>query len=184
MHFASISRTLCCWLCFGQQILSEAAFCFPFGCSTCISQRLCIASAGADLSSIQPGPCCREKDESDLTNGKCWDCFVKCPGAPKDTALKCQVCNVAISVTSDANLQSKCWRCFLQHRIHDHASGQALPCKNLTAAHVACPNARTSTSAGVYCNTCLSVHVSHEVIVPERSCKPIRPCVRIRSRLR
>ena len=30
----------------------------------------------------------------------------------------------------------------------------ALPCKNLTAAHIACPNARNSYSGGVYCDSC------------------------------
>ena len=37
-----------------------------------------------DLNTLVPGlrlPCCLEKDDSELYNGKCWECFVKTPGA-------------------------------------------------------------------------------------------------------
>ena len=37
-----------------------------------------------DLNTLVPNfrlPCCLEKDDSELYNGKCWECFVKSPGA-------------------------------------------------------------------------------------------------------
>ena len=37
-----------------------------------------------DLNTLVPNlrlPCCLEKDDSELYNGKCWECFVKTPGA-------------------------------------------------------------------------------------------------------
>ena len=36
------------------------------------------------IDKLVPGlrlPCCLEKDDSELYNGKCWECFVKSPGA-------------------------------------------------------------------------------------------------------
>ena len=46
-----------------------------------VFQKLDAISA---IDKLVPGlrlPCCFEKDDSELYNGKCWECFVKSPGA-------------------------------------------------------------------------------------------------------
>ena len=132
-----------------------------------ISDRKHIVPLAIGLSCLLPGTCCLEKDVSERVNGKCWDCFVKYPAMTEGRTYQCQVCALAISETSDANFKSKCWSCFLLHP-GDESSGArsfvvkaasnvpvpALPCKNLTAAHIACPNTRIAIGSGLYCESC------------------------------
>ena len=121
---------------------------------TCISEANKLVALVLDISPVQPGSCCLTKDVSELFNGKCWDCFVKPPGLPEGTVFQCQDCMLAISHTSDKNLKSKCWKCFLKQAEDESVPVPALLCKNLTAAHIACPNPRNSSTGGVYCDSC------------------------------
>ena len=113
-----------------------------------------LVALAIDLSCILPGSCCLEIDVSERINGKCWDCFVRSPVAPEDERYECQVCSIAISYASDKKLESKCWSCFLKHPENGSVPVPTLPCKNLTAAHIACPKPRDTDNGGLYCKEC------------------------------
>ena len=132
---------------------------------------------------------CGQKSK-DLLGGRCWDCFVRPPPPnadvqPQLTSVGCKKCGVhlaqtsadayeghcwkcfafackgcagAISKTSFENLGGMCWKCYLKQ-----ADLQCvMPCKNLCAAHVACPNPRPAISGSSYCDQCREKHMQRE----------------------
>ena len=68
--------------------------------------------------------------------------------------FNCEECKNAISQTSHSNLRGKCWECFLLDSQGNVDGIPVFPCKNLTAAHIACPNSRNGHKSGVYCDSC------------------------------
>ena len=71
-----------------------------------------------------------------------------------ELTFNCEECKNAISQTSHSNLRGKCWECFLLNSQGDVDDIPVFPCKNLTAAHIACPNSRNGHKSGVYCDSC------------------------------
>ena len=84
------------------------------------------------------------KNSADAYEGHCWKCFT----------FACKGCAGAISKTSFENLGGMCWKCYLKQ-----ADLQCvMPCKNLCAAHVACPNPRFAIKGSLYCDQCREKH--------------------------
>ena len=82
--------------------------------------------------------------------GKCWECYT----------FVCSACPAHISKTSFKELGGKCWKCYLAQENLFHA----LPCKNLTAAHVACTRTRTAGKGSLYCEQCSKTMTQSETV--------------------
>ena len=138
-----------------------------------------------------------------LYNGRSWDCFVKpvpppehvqvalshvcltcqksvssaihqtCDGKCRDCfQFKCSACEKAISKTSHERLDGLCW----VHFLAVPSCKIGLPCKNVSAAHVACPNRLSLESSGLYCDTCKNdIQPSNKRYCRNRS-SLYRPC--------